>query len=183
MRVPYKDPERQKNYYKNWASANLPKINAKNKAWNKANPDRIRKIWRRATLKAKYGLSLEEYDRLCKEQRGVCAICNQPEKPGKRLVVDHNHKTGQQRGLLCNLCNSGLGYFRENLGFLSAAQIYLRHFQQRTIVTSERDAVWAERSASANPRRATGKTPDSPAIPVASGAAERAAGPGGGGGP
>jgi hypothetical protein len=43
-------------------------------------------------------------------QGGVCAICNQPPSPGRNLSVDHNHETGEVRGLLCVGCNTGVGY-------------------------------------------------------------------------
>lgn len=56
----------------------------------------------------KYGLTLEEYRSILASQRGRCYVClRKPE--GKRLVVDHNHDTGEVRGLLCHKCNSALG--------------------------------------------------------------------------
>ncbi len=73
----------------------------------------------------KYGLTLEGYNRLSAAQNGLCKICNQPPRPRKRLVVDHDHKTGAVRGLLCNHCNSGIGFFRDNTAWLSSAITYL----------------------------------------------------------
>lgn len=59
---------------------------------------------RRNNLWHRYKITVEDYDRLLKEQGGGCAICGY--KPtGRRLSVDHNHKTGKVRGLLCMLCN------------------------------------------------------------------------------
>lgn len=69
------------------------------------------------------------------KQGGLCAICRGPEtrltKTGRptRLAVDHHHVTNTPRGLLCNNCNSGIGYFRENPKLLMYASIYL--FQWR----------------------------------------------------
>lgn len=60
------------------------------------------------------------------EQQLVCGICKNPEtcrKDGstRTLSVDHDHLTGKVRGLLCHRCNAGLGYFRDNIDYLSAA--------------------------------------------------------------
>src|SRR5438552_1390720 len=49
-----------------------------------------------------------EYERRLKEQGGGCAICSRPPKRNKRLCVDHNHRTGLVRGLLCSVCNGRL---------------------------------------------------------------------------
>ena len=65
---------------------------------------------RKSHLKRSYGLSPEEYDAQEQSQGGVCAVCEQPNWLGhngetKPLVVDHNHGTGLNRGLLCDACN------------------------------------------------------------------------------
>jgi hypothetical protein len=82
-------------------------------------------------LKSDYGLTVEQHQRLYDGQNGVCAICGQPETRvigGKiaALTVDHNHHTGQVRGLLCSRCNLGLGMFCENIEFLKKAVAYLQ---------------------------------------------------------
>lgn len=56
-------------------------------------------------LKKKYGIGIKEYKRMFKAQKGVCAICKRPPKNGKNLHVDHDHKTGEVRGLLDYYCN------------------------------------------------------------------------------
>ncbi len=82
-------------------------------------------------LKSKYGLTLEEYDQMLIAQNGVCAICRGPEvaedKNGfvKRLSVDHNHKTGKVRGLLCWKCNTMIGFAKDNPDVLAEATAYL----------------------------------------------------------
>lgn len=64
------------------------------------------------------------YDALLLAQQGVCGICGDP--PGnKALQVDHEHSTGQVRGLLCGRCNTGLGFFRDNIMHLARAMKYL----------------------------------------------------------
>lgn len=77
-----------------------------------------------------YGLTREDYARLYVEQSCVCAICGQPEtKPNKagelRLLVDHDHKTGVVRGLLCAKCNTALGLFNDDVALLEQALRYL----------------------------------------------------------
>lgn len=72
--------------------------------------------------KAKFGISLETYERMFLEQKGLCAICN---KAMKRLCVDHCHNTKQMRGLLCHKCNMALGGFNDSVELLKAAIKYL----------------------------------------------------------
>ncbi len=56
-------------------------------------------------LQAKYGIGLKQYHRMFKAQGGKCAVCQRPPKPGKNLHVDHDHATGEVRGLLDYYCN------------------------------------------------------------------------------
>lgn len=78
-------------------------------------------------LKRTYGITLEEYNRLFAEQNGRCAICGISQlELTKRLCVDHDHETGKVRGLICNMCNGGLGYFKDSLTSLEKAVEYLK---------------------------------------------------------
>ena len=89
----------------------------------------------RETLAAKqrertFGISHAEYAEFHQKQNGVCAICFKPEtaiRNGKvkSLAVDHCHKTGKIRGLLCSDCNTGIGKLKEDRNILSAAIRYL----------------------------------------------------------
>jgi hypothetical protein len=95
-----------------------------------ADPDyrKKRKAWLRANaLKSTYGITLEQYDAMVKEQGGVCAICG--ERPEEHLCVDHSHATGKIRGLLCRRCNSGLGCYNDDLRLTMGASAYLRRAQ------------------------------------------------------
>ncbi len=56
-------------------------------------------------LKSKYGIGIKEYKRMFKAQGGKCAVCQRPPKKGKNLHVDHDHRTGEVRGLLDYFCN------------------------------------------------------------------------------
>jgi hypothetical protein len=80
--------------------------------------------------KHKYGLTETEFRVLFDRQEGRCSICKMTLFENGNgftgVVVDHHHGSGKIRGLLCGLCNSGLGHFRDNPNFLEAAIEYLR---------------------------------------------------------
>ena len=78
--------------------------------------------------KRTYGISLKDYDKMFQEQGGVCKICNLPgkHKLHDRLCVDHDHITGKVRGLLCDSCNRGIGYLKDDERILQQAIEYLR---------------------------------------------------------
>jgi hypothetical protein len=88
-----------------------------------ADPDYA---WRRH-LMCLYGITPEDYCRLLEAQGGCCAVCGSQEAGGrgKRFHVDHDHETGQVRGLLCHACNTGLGALGEDVTRLMAAAAYL----------------------------------------------------------
>jgi hypothetical protein len=81
---------------------------------------------RAGNLKRMFGMSLEDYEQRATKQNNVCAICQKQCKSGKRLAVDHNHKTGKIRDLLCGNCNGGLGKFQDDPELLEKAAEYLR---------------------------------------------------------
>lgn len=76
-------------------------------------------------IKAKYGITKEEYALLQKEQNYSCAICGELIDESSNLCVDHDHETGKVRGLLCAQCNKGLGHFRDSPKALMNAVRYI----------------------------------------------------------
>ena len=83
---------------------------------------------RNRNLLKQYGITLEDYDSLVLEQKGKCLICGIPQENLKQgLHVDHNHKTGKIRGLLCGSCNGGLGLFKDNILLLRKAIKYIKN--------------------------------------------------------
>jgi hypothetical protein len=70
----------------------------------------------------KYGLSHREYLDMLIKQQNECRICS---SLMKRPNIDHDHKTGKVRGILCNLCNKGLGQFKDNHLLLEKTTKYL----------------------------------------------------------
>lgn len=77
----------------------------------------------------KYGITVAEYEEMFAAQQGCCMICNRPDVGGKRLNVDHDHDTGQARGLLCRACNRGIGMFGDDPELVMAAADYLLKFK------------------------------------------------------
>lgn len=79
-------------------------------------------------LKLRYGMTYAEYEAMLVSQGGVCAICGG--SPGKhRLHVDHDHKTGKVRALLCIKCNAALGATNDDIHHLFAMAMYLESHQ------------------------------------------------------
>ena len=87
---------------------------------------------RKRALKFKYGITLEEYEKVLAEQKGLCACCGVDKNAtgGSReywnFAVDHCHETGEIRGLLCNACNRGIGLLGDTAENLQRAVDYLR---------------------------------------------------------
>lgn len=101
---------------------------------NAKYPDRNRKDrFRRGNLRRKFGITVEEYEIMYQEQEGKCKICGKEEwnihhatgEP-QRLAVDHCKETGKVRGLLCALCNKGIGSLLHDKQILLSAIQYLR---------------------------------------------------------
>lgn len=63
------------------------------------------------TLVRRYGITLEQYDLMLEAQNYCCAICAKPHNAPRPLSVDHCHRTGRVRGLLCTRCNVALGHY------------------------------------------------------------------------
>lgn len=83
----------------------------------------------RKKLARRYNLSVQEYMQLHELQRGKCAICGKPEvNLGRLLSVDHNHKTGKVRGLLCFKCNTAIGLLYDSEILLGMALDYLKKY-------------------------------------------------------
>jgi hypothetical protein len=76
----------------------------------------------RPDLMRKFGITRAEFDEMVRAQEGRCAICT---VPTKRLVVDHDHESGQIRGLLCGSCNLGIGNLKDDTDNLRSAIRYL----------------------------------------------------------
>jgi hypothetical protein len=138
--------EKKREYMKQWRAANAEKVKAYQKNWKaenaisqaeyqkayqntyKTREEVQRKSWER-NLKINYKMSPDDFNKLWKAQDGKCAICQIDLQPrGRKLdavSVDHNHDTGEVRGLLCRACNHGIGCLKDSPKVLKAAATYL----------------------------------------------------------
>ena len=114
-------PEKVKACNKAYREKNRAKINAYARIHNKPHPDS-----RKYALKHCHSMTEEEFNELFAEQKGKCAICGKHQSEFKKaLHIDHCHKTGKLRGLLCSNCNTGIGLFKDDIENLKCAILYL----------------------------------------------------------
>lgn len=100
---------------------------AKSRAWVRNNPEAARRSWRRTYLRKTYGITVADYEQRLALQGGVCAICAGPPPVGRVFYcIDHDHRTGKIRGLLCSNCNVLIGYAQDDVERLGSAIDYLR---------------------------------------------------------
>lgn len=81
------------------------------------------------TLQKRYGITLDQYNDLLAQQGGVCAICKKACKSGRLLAVDHDHETGERRGLLCMNCNRAIGWLGDDPELIQAALDYVLKYR------------------------------------------------------
>jgi hypothetical protein len=123
-----KATEKQKEYFKQYYLKNREKKLKYVKEYKLKNPglfkkyvdklgyENFAKIQRKSYLKRLYNITLEEYEQKLKEQNYCCAICKRHQsKFKKKLHVDHNHKTGKVRDLLCAGCNVDVSVVEDRL--------------------------------------------------------------------
>lgn len=116
--------EKVKEWSATYRTKHKDKLREYDRRWKQENRPLFRTRKRGEHLKAAYGITAKQYDYMFSAQGGKCQICERELK----LVVDHCHETKAIRGLLCNGCNSGLGYFRENTNALANAIRYISSF-------------------------------------------------------
>lgn len=104
--------------------------NKRRSTYKVKSPEQKRTERLNAQLRFRYGITSDEYKSMKEEQNSLCPIClTNPEESGRKrtkLVVDHCHETDVVRGLLCDLCNVGLGSFQDDPERLIRAANYLR---------------------------------------------------------
>jgi len=86
---------------------------------------RARRSRHNSHLKEAYGITIEQYDLILASQGGTCAICDGGTSK-RHFAVDHNHKNGNIRGLLCARCNTGLARFMDKIELLRRAVRYMK---------------------------------------------------------
>ena len=114
-----------------WKESTPSKDKAKwQRAWRERNPDKVKDM----DLRKHFGITLEQYRQMSTAQKHKCAICDSHEtavdaKGAERfMAVDHCHKTGKIRALLCSACNKALGGFKDDPNLLIKAAKYIKKY-------------------------------------------------------
>ena len=135
--MPYKDDATRKAYMKEyhakWYAEHKEKRLKQIATYTAGKPKEwIQAKGRKCHLKRRYNITPQEYETKLASQEYKCALCGKDDSDNKRggkldpLHVDHCHKSGNLRDLLCYSCNSGLGQFKDNIETLQKAIDYLR---------------------------------------------------------
>jgi hypothetical protein len=114
-----------------WQQANQERYNATQRAYRDSGKKKISD--RKSHLKRTFGITVADYERMLAEQGGGCAICERAPREDIALHVDHDHRTGMIRGLLCFRCNNALGDLESDPELLTVASGYLVSFQERLV--------------------------------------------------
>jgi hypothetical protein len=117
------DPQKHIDRVQRWRKENPEHLAAYMRAYRQ-RPERKRAD-RDGHLRRKFGIGIEDYERMLEAQGDVCAICKKPRPEERTLHVDHDHDTGKIRGLLCFRCNNALGDFDEHYDLFVKAADYL----------------------------------------------------------
>lgn len=125
----YKSKDKKREYQRNYRQ----KYSERRKEYFHNYYHKHKQVWSKYRLYSQYGITIDDYNRMFEEQCGGCAICGiHQSKLKKALSVDHNHRTGQIRGLLCNKCNLLLGNASDNFVLLRSAADYLENYAMET---------------------------------------------------
>jgi len=118
-------------YMKQWRSANADRVKEYSKSYMDQylkNPDVQKDVFRRNLWK-NYKMTTDEFNMIWSAQDGKCKICSVSLAPRGRhnnsVAVDHHHQTGAVRGLLCRMCNNGIGCLQDNPSIIQSAARYL----------------------------------------------------------
>lgn len=144
----------EREYGRDWQQRNKDHLNAKGRARHAANPEKTKEVQqryranhrdlvayrRRKVTLAAYGLTVKQYELMLVGQGDCCALCGSadPEHWSGQFQVDHCHKTGRVRGLLCARCNGGLGLLGDSPEILRRAALYVEGATLDQIKRSDR---------------------------------------------
>ena len=140
-----RNKEKVTEYKADYYQKNKTKIRSQINEWQALNEDYLKehskkryqenKVEHRSRgLIKRYGIDSEEYNHMLLEQGGTCKICKSPDHKNKRVkffAVDHNHETGQVRGLLCHSCNRAIGLLQDKVEIIEAAAEYIRTVEMK----------------------------------------------------
>ena len=114
--------------HKKWAAKHKEHLRSYDRKRYRDDPNK----WERH-IRAKYGIAPADFEEMLVSQGGVCAICesSSPGKGHKRFNIDHDHKTGEVRGLLCWPCNTGIGKLKDSPERLRKAADYIESSRRK----------------------------------------------------
>ncbi len=132
--MPHTNPEARAAYHKAYEAKRHGTRNVYMTDWRKRHPEygkdrppRSHESMFSHRLRHRYGIAADDYDRMLAEQGGGCAMCGRTGYPsGRRLSVDHDHRTGTVRALLCQGCNVKVGHYEA--GEFQLVEAYLARF-------------------------------------------------------
>jgi hypothetical protein len=132
-KIPEDEKKRRRKKYKaEYYQKNKEKITKQKNERLKNNPPSKDKL-REYQFRYSYGIDMTDYYRMLKDQNSRCAICKTEhgDKGKNRLYVDHCHKTGTVRGLLCFNCNVALGHFNDDIELMKIAIKYMEDSNEK----------------------------------------------------
>lgn len=113
--------------------SNKDQVQAYHAEWKKKQTDRDPFYFKKKMLKSRFGITLVEFESMREKQSDLCAICGRSETMTHNITgqtvllsVDHDHKTGKVRELLCGKCNFIIGHAEDNIQILEKAISYLK---------------------------------------------------------
>ncbi len=126
----YYASESGQKYFREYYKKNRIRILKQKKEYNSTERGRI--VSRRKRLKYEYSMTLERFEQMYADQKGCCAICGEAVTCNK-IHTDHDHRTGEIRGLLCRGCNYMLGNAKDSSETLIRAARYLNGLSQQDL--------------------------------------------------
>jgi hypothetical protein len=134
--------------YASLSEAEKAKRRRSARQWREKNRDHFRRKEKERGFVRRYGITWRDFEAMLTAQGNACAICrvpHDPNAPARRgklgLHVDHDHKTGRVRGLLCNGCNRALGFVQDRPEVLRAAADYLADYAECASMVAERQGL------------------------------------------
>lgn len=114
----------KREYYKKHRNLNLQRYNNYRQKWLQNNSEKRKESW----FRCRYGIELIEKEQMLKDQNYKCKICDKPENKNFKLHVDHSHKSGKVRSMLCLNCNVALGNVKEDLNIAKNLINYIMEY-------------------------------------------------------
>lgn len=131
---PEQGKEKARQYSSKRYHDNKDEINSKRRKDRKNNPEKYKRskesVWKRQGIK---NMTQERYNQMMIDQNYSCAICHTHQDDCSTVLhVDHNHKNGKVRALLCNKCNTGIGLLNDDIDLLKKAVKYLEIYGNKS---------------------------------------------------